>query len=138
MRGLTGYRGVDCIYVAQERIQRGAVMNTVINIREHIKRREFPDQMNYNRLHSIGFLCFVQQTFCIGFGFYSAFLFLSVLSTAAALDVPANAGILCDKTEVLDAAIRERPCCVEVEWKRTESYAFRLGVHLMGFVQQKG
>jgi len=106
---------VGWIYVAQERIQRAAVMNTAINIQEHIKRRELPDQMSYNRFHSIRFLRFVQRTFCIGFGLYSAFLFLSVLSTAAVLDVPANAGILCDGTEVPDAAISERPCCVEFE-----------------------
>jgi hypothetical protein len=93
----------------------GVVMNTAINIREHIKRREFPDQMSYNQLHSIGFLCFVQRTFCIGFGLYSAFLFLSVLNIAAVRDVPANAGLLCDKSEVLGAATREQPSCVEVE-----------------------
>ena len=90
-------------------------MNTVINIREHIKRREFPDQMSYNRLNSIGFLCFIQRTFCIGSGLYSAFLFLFVPSTAAVRDVPANAGLLCDKSEVLGAAIREQPCSVDVE-----------------------
>jgi hypothetical protein len=103
----------------------------------HIKWQEFPDQKSYNQLHSIGFLCSVQRKFCIGFGLYSAFLFLSVLSTAAIRDVPANAGLLCDKSKVLGAAIREQPCCNKAEWKRTERNAFRLGVHLMGFVQQR-
>jgi len=106
---------VDWIYVAQERVQREAVMNTVINIREHIKRREFPDQINYRQLHSIGFLCFVQRRFCIGFSLHSAFLFLSTLSTAAVRNVPANAGLLFNKSEVLGAAIREQPCCVKAE-----------------------
>lgn len=81
---------MDWIYVAQDRAQRESVINTVINIREPIKRREFSDQITYSRLHSIGFLCFVQRTFCIGFGLYSAFLFLFVLSTVAVWNVPAN------------------------------------------------
>lgn len=106
---------MDWIYVAQDRVQREDVMNTVINIQQHIKLRESPDQMSYNQLHSIGFMCFVQQTFCIQFGLYSAFLFLSILSTAAVLDVSANAGLLCDKSVVLGTTIREEPCCVEVE-----------------------
>jgi hypothetical protein len=75
--------------------------------------------------------------FCIGFDSYSAFLFLSILSTAAVWDVPANGGLLCDKSEVLGAAIREQPCCVKAERKRIERYAFRLGIHLMGFVKQR-
>jgi hypothetical protein len=113
-------------------VQRRALVNAAIKINSYIKRHEFPDQMNYHRLHFIGCLYFVQWTFCIGFRLYSAFLFFSVLSTAA---VPGYPGECTHSIRYSWLA-----WCSDVVSKFKEhgprDTTFLLGVRLIGFVKQ--